>query len=149
MKAKIILVVDDEYAVREMLRYLLEKAEFRVQEAGNAREARNQIDQKRPDMILLDWMLPGTSGLELARQLKQDPLMRHIPIIMLTAKVEEDDRVRGLENGADDYVTKPFSGRELIARIKAVWRRGAPETDDGVIEVRGLRVDPLSYRVTA
>ena len=149
MKAKIILVVDDEYAVREMLRYLLEKAEFRVQEAGNAREVRNQIDQKRPDMILLDWMLPGTSGLELARQLKQDPLMRHIPIIMLTAKVEEDDRVRGLENGADDYVTKPFSGRELIARIKAVWRRGAPEADDGVIEVRGLRVDPLSYRVTA
>ena len=149
MRDKIILVVEDEDAVREMLRFMLQQANFRVLEAWDVEEARAHFVQQPPDMILLDWMLPGMSGLEFAKELKRDPFHRHIPIIMLTARSEEDDRVRGLESGADDYISKPFSARELIARIKAVWRRGAPEADEEVIEIRGLRLDPPSYRVTA
>ena len=149
MRDKIILVVEDEDAVREMLRFMLQQASFRVLEAWDVEEARAHFVQQPPDMILLDWMLPGMSGLEFAKELKRDPFHRHIPIIMLTARSEEDDRVRGLESGADDYISKPFSARELIARIKAVWRRGAPEADEEVIEIRGLRLDPPSYRVTA
>jgi two-component system phosphate regulon response regulator PhoB len=94
-------------------------------------------------------MLPGISGLDFGRQLKRDHMTRHIPMIMLTARGEEDDRVRGLESGADDYITKPFSGRELVARIRAVWRRVTPEADEETVEIHGLRLDPLSYRVTA
>ncbi len=135
--------------MREMLRFMLEQANFRVQEAEDVEEARRHFTQQPPDMILLDWMLPGMSGLEFAKELKRDPFHRHIPIIMLTARGEENDRVRGLESGADDYISKPFSTRELIARIKAVWRRGSPEADEEVIEIRGLRLDPPSYRVTA
>lgn len=149
MRERSILVIEDEDAVREMLRFMLEQANFRVQEAEDVEEARRHFTQQPPDMILLDWMLPGMSGLEFAKELKRDPFHRHIPIIMLTARGEENDRVRGLESGADDYISKPFSTRELIARIKAVWRRGSPEADEEVIEIRGLRLDPPSYRVTA
>lgn len=149
MREKVILIIEDEEAVREMLRFMLEQANFRVQDAGDVERARTHFTHQPPDMILLDWMLPGMSGLEFAQELKRDPIHRHIPIIMLTARGEEDDRVRGLESGADDYISKPFSARELIARIKAVWRRGAPEADEKVVEVRGLRLDPPTYRVTA
>lgn len=149
MKDKKILVVEDEDAVREMLHFMLEQANYRVLEARDVEVARSCLTEHQPDMILLDWMLPGISGLEYAQELKRDPFNRHIPIIMLTARVEEDDRVRGLDSGADDYITKPFSSRELVARIKAVWRRGAPEADEQVVEIHGLRLDPPSYRVSA
>lgn len=149
MSDKTILVIEDEDAVREMLRFILEQADFRVEEAADVAQARQRLSEREPDMILLDWMLPGISGIDFGRQLKSDFMTRHMPMIMLTARGEEDDRVRGLESGADDYITKPFSGRELIARIKAVWRRASPEADEETVEIHGLRLDPPSYRVTA
>ena len=142
-----ILLVEDEQAVRDMLRFVLTGAGFKVQEAGNSAEARIRLGETQPDMILMDWMLPDSSGIELTREFKKDPCSRHIPLIMLTARGEEDNRVRGLEAGADDYIVKPFSSRELVARIKAVWRRAAPEAGDEVVEIEGLRLDPSSYRV--
>jgi two-component system phosphate regulon response regulator PhoB len=144
-----ILLVEDEKAVRDMLHFVLTQAGYSIQEAGDATEARLRLGERQPDMILLDWMLPDTSGIELARELKREPCFRHIPLIMLTARGEEEYRVRGLEAGADDYIVKPFSSKELIARIKAVWRRAAPEAGDEVVEINGLRLDPASYRVTA
>lgn len=149
MSEKVILIVEDEEAVREMLRFMLEQANFRVEEAADILQARRCLEEHQPHMILLDWMLPGISGLEYARMLKNDPVTRYIPMIMLTARGEEDDRVRGLDSGVDDYITKPFSGRELIARIKAVWRRSAPEANDETVQIHGLCLDPPSYRVTA
>jgi two-component system phosphate regulon response regulator PhoB len=149
MSESSILLVEDEKAVRDMLRFVLTQAGYGIQEAGDAAEARLRLAEKQPDMILLDWMLPDTSGIELAREFKRDPCFRHIPLIILTARGEEDSRVRGLEAGADDYIVKPFSSRELVARIKAVWRRAAPEAGDEVVEINGLRLDPTSYRVTA
>lgn len=143
-----ILIVDDEPPIREVIRFALEAADFQALEAGHADEARKQIIAENPDLVLLDLMLPGRSGLELARQLKQNPKTRDLPIIMLTARSQEQDKVKGLDVGADDYITKPFSPRELVARIKAVLRRTLPSGPDAMIEVAGLRLNPSSHRVT-
>ncbi len=147
MSAKI-LVVEDEPAVREMIRFVLAQADYEISEAGDAQQAREHLAKAPPDLVLMDWMLPGTSGVELTRELKQDPLTRDIPVIMLTARGEEDDKIRGLECGAEDYVTKPFSPRELAARIKVILRRVAPHSTEEAVEAGGLRLDPSSYRVT-
>lgn len=144
-----ILLVEDDAAVREVLALPLQKAGFTVTEAPDVKHAREAMLVRQPDLILLDWMLPDISGVEWARSLKDAPHTRDVPIIMLTARGEEEDRVRGLEVGADDYVTKPFSPRELIARIRAVLRRTTPTSSDEPVEVHGLRLDPLSHRVTA
>ncbi len=117
-----ILVIDDEPDIREVMRFALESSDFRVMEAGHADEARKLLSAETPDLILLDWMLPGRSGLELAQQLKQSPKTKSIPIIMVSARGEEEDRVKGLDTGADDYIAKPFSPREMVARVKAVLR---------------------------
>ncbi|ABD83093.1 phosphate regulon transcriptional regulator PhoB [Saccharophagus degradans] len=148
MIEKTILVVDDEPPIRDMLRVALEMAEYAVLEAGDAQQAHSLIVDKKPDLILLDWMLPGTSGIELARRLKRDEVTSEIPIIMLTAKGEEDNKVQGLEVGADDYITKPFSPRELVARLKAVLRRTDSMGISEPIQVEGLCLDPISHRVT-
>src|SRR5689334_7779619 len=132
-----------------MVRFALQRAEFRVAEAGDAQAARVQITEAHPDLILMDWMLPGVSGVELARELKAAPLTRDLPIIMVTARTEEDDRVRGLNIGCDDYLTKPFSFPELVARIKAVLRRTLPGGETEKLSVAGLEVDGASQRVTA
>ncbi len=144
-----ILVVDDEPDIREVMRFALENSEFRVMEAGHADDARKLLGGECPDLILLDWMLPGRSGLELAQQLKQNPKTRAIPIIMVSARGEEEDRVKGLDTGADDYIAKPFSPREMVARVKAVLRRTKPEEASDEIEIGGLRIDHVSHRITA
>lgn len=148
MNGKTVLIVEDEPAIREMVSFALARAGFEVDEAVDGREAQERLAGRLPDMILLDWMLPGISGLELARRFKRDEYTRDVPIIMLTARGEEDDRVSGLESGVDDYVTKPFSPRELVARIKAVMRRASPGEADKPIRVEGLCLDPGSHRVT-
>jgi len=148
MAEKKILVVDDEGPIRDMLRVALEMAEYNVIEAADAQEAHGLIVDQKPDLVLLDWMLPGTSGIELARRLKRDEVTRELPIIMLTAKGEEDNKIQGLEVGADDYVTKPFSPRELVARLKAVLRRTDSLSTGESIRVEGLCLDPTSHRVT-
>ena len=145
---KRILIVEDEPAIRDMVAYALRKGDFDPALAGDAREAQAQIAERVPDLILLDWMLPGTSGIELARRLKRDELTDDIPIIMLTAKGEEDNKIQGLEVGADDYITKPFSPRELVARLKAVLRRAGAGDSETPIEIGGLLLDPVSHRVT-
>jgi two-component system phosphate regulon response regulator PhoB len=147
MAARKILVVEDETAIRDMLVFNLGRAGYEVLGAGNASEARNAIANRQPDVILMDWMLPDVSGLELTRQLKRDAQTREIPVIMVTARGQEDDRVAGLEGGADDYITKPFSSRELQARIRALLRRTAP-AGDAVMAVGELRLDSASHRVT-
>lgn len=144
-----ILFVEDDAAVREVASRPLRKAGFSVTEAGDVRQAKQALLAELPDLVLLDWMLPDVSGVEWARSLKSAPHTRNLPIIMLTARGEEEDRIRGLEVGADDYVTKPFSPRELVARIRAVLRRTTPTTSDEPVEVDGLRLDPVSHRVTA
>lgn len=146
---KSILIVDDEPAIREMVAFALERDGYRIQGAGDVREAETAIADELPDLILLDWMLPDVSGIEYARRLKKEDTTREVPLIMLTARTEEDDKIRGLEVGADDYVTKPFSTRELEARIKAVLRRVSPRFGDETIDVEGLTLDPGSHRVTA
>ncbi|MBU2884529.1 phosphate regulon transcriptional regulator PhoB [Gilvimarinus agarilyticus] len=148
MTSRTILIVDDESAIRDMLRIALEMAEYRCLEASNAQDAHGLIVDEKPDLILLDWMMPGTSGIELARRLKRDEVTANIPIIMLTAKGEEDNKIQGLEVGADDYITKPFSPRELVARLKAVLRRTDPQSSGKPIKVQGLCLDPASHRVT-
>ncbi|WP_372981645.1 phosphate regulon transcriptional regulator PhoB [Marinobacter sediminum] len=148
MSGKTVLIVDDEAPIREMIAVALEMADYDYIEAKDAREAHALIVDKLPDLILLDWMLPGTSGVELARRLKKEEATADIPIIMLTAKVEEDNKIQGLEVGADDYITKPFSPRELVARLKAVLRRATPPGVDTPIEVNGLTLDPVGHRVT-
>ena len=148
MTGRKILIVDDEPAIRDMLRVALEMADFVVMEAGNAQDAHVLTIDEKPDLILLDWMMPGTSGLELARRLKRDEVTAAIPIIMLTAKGEEDNKIQGLEVGADDYITKPFSPRELVARLKAVLRRADPPANSAPITVQGLCLNPVSHRVT-
>ena len=145
MAAKI-LIVEDEPAVLEMISFVLEQAGFETQRAANSEEARRQLSSNPPDMILMDWMLPGMSGIELTRILKSDPVTRDIPIILLTARGEEDDKVRGLGSGAEDYVLKPFSPRELIARIKVILRRITPHVFEEVVEADGLQLDPSSRR---
>ncbi|MFL1407446.1 phosphate regulon transcriptional regulator PhoB [Marinobacter sp. M1N3S26] len=147
--SKTVLIVDDEAPIREMIAVALEMADYNYLEAADAREAHALIVDKQPDLVLLDWMLPGTSGVELARRLKKDETTAEIPIIMLTAKVEEDNKIQGLEVGADDYITKPFSPRELVARLKAVLRRTTPAGVESPIEVDGLTLDPVGHRVTA
>lgn len=144
-----ILIVEDEGAIRDMLGYALMKAGFLCEEAADTEAARSTLKAGRPDLILLDWMLPGMSGIDYARRLKSAPETRDIPIIMLTAKGEEADKVRGLETGADDYITKPFSTRELVARVRAVLRRYVKAETGALIEINGLRLDPETYRVTA
>ena len=146
---KRILIVDDEPAIRDMVAFALRKGGFDVVPAGDGREAMAAIADRVPDLILLDWMLPGSSGLELARRWRRDALTRDIPIIMLTARGEEDDRVGGLEAGVDDYVLKPFSARELLARIRAVMRRVTGDDADGSISAGGLRIDGAAHRVFA
>ncbi|UCE90041.1 MAG: phosphate regulon transcriptional regulator PhoB [Pseudomonadota bacterium] len=144
-----ILVVEDESAIREMLHFTLARAGFHVVEAGDASAAREEIASACPDLVLLDWMLPGVSGIDLARKLRREDRTSDVPIIMLTAKTEEEHKIRGLECGADDYVTKPFSPRELVARINAVLRRTRPANEDEAIEFGGLSVDPVGHRVSA
>lgn len=149
MQGKLILVVEDEAAIREMVRFALGRAEFRVAEAGNAQEARLRIADERPDLILMDWMMPGITGVELTRELKAQATSKDIPVIMVTARAEEEDKIRGLNVGCDDYVSKPFSFPELIARIQAVLRRSMPGGVDERLAVNGLEVDAASQRVTA
>jgi two-component system, OmpR family, phosphate regulon response regulator PhoB len=143
-----ILVVEDEPAIQELLALNLTQAGHNAIRALSVEQAQMLMREALPDLIILDWMLPGMSGIEFARRLKSDEFSKVIPIIMLTARGEETDKVRGLEVGADDYVTKPFSPRELNARIKAVLRRRAPQMTDDPIEVGGLRLDPTTHRVS-
>ena len=143
-----ILVVEDEPAIQELIALNLEQAGQRPVMASSAEQALERIQEALPDLVLLDWMLPGQSGLELARRLRGDARTKKLPIIMLTARGDEEDKLRGLETGADDYITKPFSVKELQARIKAVLRRRAPEITDDVIEYHGLKLDPAAHRIT-
>ena len=143
-----ILVVEDENAIQELIAFNLEQAGQRYLRADTAEQALEMIQGELPDLILLDWMLPGQSGIEFARRLRGDARTKKLPIIILTARAEEEDKLRGLETGADDYITKPFSVKELQARIKAVLRRRAPEITDEVIEYHGLKLDPASHRIT-
>ncbi|MFO1429549.1 MAG: phosphate regulon transcriptional regulator PhoB [Candidatus Competibacteraceae bacterium] len=148
MSTKRILIIEDEQPIREMICFALENAGFEIYEAADARQAQVMIAEAPPDLILLDWMLPGVSGIEYARRLKKEDLTKEIPIIMLTARTEEEDKVQGLESGADDYVTKPFSPRELVARIKAVLRRGGPPAEDEILKANELLLDTASHRVS-
>ncbi len=144
-----ILIVDDETPIREMIGFVLSGAGFDYLEASSADRAEELLHDERPDLILLDWMMPGRTGIDLARQLRRDDSTRTIPIIMLTARGEEDDKVRGLSTGADDYITKPFAGNELVARIKAVLRRTQPDASEESLRVGDLVLDPVSHRVFA
>lgn len=142
-----ILIVDDEKPIREMLAVALEMAGYTTLEAGNARDAHAIIIDERPMLVLLDWMMPGTSGIELARRLRKDPITKDIPLIMLTAKTDEDNTIQALDAGVDDFIAKPFSPRELVARLKAVLRRTTPQGLDDAISLKGLTLDPASHRV--
>jgi two-component system phosphate regulon response regulator PhoB len=139
-----VLVVDDESAISEMIRFALKRAGMNVRIAADAREALVCISEQKPDIILMDWMMPGVSGVELTRRLRRDPVTSEIPVIMLTAKVTEDDKVTGLNAGSDDYIVKPFSPRELVARIQAVLRRSSAADDDGLIRVGKLTMNTLT-----
>ena len=142
-----ILVVEDEPAIQSLIEVNLHRAGHVVQLAADAETARRLVQEALPDLILLDWMLPGMSGVDFARLLRSDTRTRMLPIIMLTARAEERDKIEALELGADDYVTKPFSPRELMARIKAVLRRHAPQVTEDVVELGGLRLDPSTHRI--
>ncbi|WP_341676954.1 phosphate regulon transcriptional regulator PhoB [Niveibacterium sp. SC-1] len=144
-----ILLVEDEPAIQELITANLARAGHTVVRAADAETAQRFVRDALPDLILLDWMLPGISGVELARRLRNEERTRSIPIIMLTARSDEADKVAGLDVGADDYITKPFSPRELVARIKAVLRRRSPQATDDAVEVGGLRLDPSTHRVSA
>jgi len=146
MTQKKILVVEDESSIREMLAFNLGRAGYAVERAADGREARAAIADGFPDVVLMDWMLPDISGLELTRQLKRDPETKEIPVIMVTARAEEDDRVTGLDGGADDYIVKPFSPRELLARIRAALRRHGPGEDE-VLTFGQLKLDAASHEV--
>lgn len=142
-----ILVVEDEPGIQEVLKFNLGQHGHDVLVAPDAEEAFGMLRGALPDLILLDWMLPGMSGIDFARRVRADPRLKGVPIIMLTARTEERDKVLGLDIGADDYITKPFSPRELMARIKAVLRRRAPQMTEDPVEIAGLRLDPVSHRV--
>ena len=149
MTGKQILVVEDEKPIRDMIAFGLRRAGFTVREAEDSREARTCIADSRPDLLLVDWMLPDQSGLELTRALKRDKDTCDLPVILLTARAEEHDKVAGLEGGADDYVTKPFSPRELVARVQAVLRRTSSGAGGEPLQAGLLSLDPASHRVTA
>ncbi|HEX4572417.1 MAG TPA: phosphate regulon transcriptional regulator PhoB [Dongiaceae bacterium] len=146
-QAPLVLVVEDEAALVTLLRYNLEREGFRVAEARDGEEAMLQIAEQMPDLVVLDWMLPLMSGIEVCRQLRRLPETRRLPIVMLTARGEEGDKLRGLDAGADDYVTKPFSPSELIARLRAVLRRSRPERDGETLQYQDLVMDLASHRV--
>jgi two-component system phosphate regulon response regulator PhoB len=148
MRAKI-LIVDDESAIRQMVCLALSQANYDCIEAADTTEAQTKILADKPDLILLDWMLPGLSGVEYSRRLRREKLTRDIPVIMLTARTEETDKVTGLDSGADDYITKPFSTREMLSRIKALLRRTAPHAAESPVEIGGLMLDPVTHRVSA
>jgi two-component system phosphate regulon response regulator PhoB len=143
-----VLVVEDDPAIRELIRFSLGKAGMTVATAESAEAAQAELDAALPDIVLIDWMLPGSSGLSLARRLREAPRTEKLPIIMVTARGEEADRVSGLEHGADDYMVKPFSPRELVARIQAVLRRRAPHVADATLVAGPLRLDPVTHEVT-
>ena len=149
MTGKQILIVEDEKPIRDMIAFGLKRAGFDVREAEDCSAARASIADSRPDLLLVDWMLPDQSGLELTRAIKRNKDTEDMPVIMLTARADEHDKVTGLEGGADDYVTKPFSPRELLARINAVLRRSGPAGGGEIIEAGGLTLDAASHRVTA
>tara|TARA_Y100001933_G_scaffold151434_2_gene149854 strand:- start:136 stop:843 length:708 start_codon:yes stop_codon:yes gene_type:complete len=146
---KTVLVVEDDVAIRDMISFNLRRSGFEVIEAGDCQQARVQVTDRMPDLILLDWMLPDTTGIEFARSLGREELTASIPIIMLTARSAEDDKVRGLDSGVDDYITKPFSARELMARIRAVLRRAAPEGGGEQVAAGRLVLNLASHRVMA
>ena len=146
MNQRRILIVEDEAPIRQMIAFNLSRAGFEVEEAESVSAARSRIADSRPDLVLVDWMLPDSSGLELTRALRRDERNRDMPIIMLTARADERDKVTGLDGGADDYITKPFSPRELLSRINAVLRRSFPAPDEA-LEAGELRLDPISHRV--
>jgi two-component system phosphate regulon response regulator PhoB len=146
--AATILVVEDEPAIQELIAYNLKQAGHQPLRADNAEQAMNLVQSALPDLVLLDWMLPGQSGIDFARRLRTDKRTRTVPIIMLTARSDEHDKLTGLDAGADDYITKPFSPRELNARIKAVLRRRAPQMTDDVVQLGGLKLDPASHRIS-
>ncbi len=143
-----VLVVEDESAIAELIAINLRHAGFEVTVVADADAAQRAVDRVLPDLILLDWMLPGQSGVQLARRWRSEARTRELPLIMLTARAEEADKITGLDAGADDYLTKPFSTKELLARIRAVLRRKAPEALDAAVEVNGLRLDPATRRVS-
>ncbi|MBV8466019.1 MAG: phosphate regulon transcriptional regulator PhoB [Burkholderiales bacterium] len=143
-----ILLVEDEPAIQELIAFNLQQSGHHVLRADSAEAGMTLVKSALPDLILLDWMLPGMSGIEFAKKIRADERTRQIPVIMLTARSEEADKINGLETGADDYITKPFSPRELQARIKAVLRRRAPQMTDDTVEVKGLRLDPATHRVS-
>ena len=147
MADRTVLIVDDEFAIRDMLRMALEIAEFNCLEAENIQEAYQVIVDERPDIVLLDWMLPGGSGLELLRRLKRNDATKDLPVIMLTAKTTEDNVIQGLDVGADDYITKPFAPRELIARIRALLRRSSGGVEESTLQVADLTLDGDSKRI--
>jgi len=143
-----ILVIEGEVAVRDMVATNLQSAGYRVSCAGDVPQAESIVRETRPDLVLLDWGLPGIAGLTFARRLRSDARTRDISIVMISNRADEEDKIAGLEGGADDYVTKPFSCRELLARVKAVIRRRTPQLDDEVIEVAGIRLDPAAHTVS-
>ncbi|CDG98932.1 response regulator in two-component regulatory system with PhoR (or CreC), regulation of Pi uptake (OmpR family) [Xenorhabdus bovienii str. puntauvense] len=147
--AKRILVVEDEVQIREMVCLVLEQNGYQTVEAEDYDVAVGRLSEPYPDLVLLDWMLPGGSGIQLIKQMKRDSSTRDIPVMMVTARGEEDDRVRGLDVGADDYITKPFSPKELVARIKAVLRRTSPMSAEDIINMDGLILDSSSHRVSS
>jgi two-component system phosphate regulon response regulator PhoB len=146
-KVRQILVVEDEQPIREMVAFALRRAGYEVSEAGSSQDARVRLADRCPDLMLVDWMLPDMSGLELCRVVKRDPQTRDVPIIMLTARAAEGDKVAGLDGGADDYMTKPFSPRELLSRINAVLRRVAGSAEEDTLQSAGLKMDRSSHRV--
>ena len=143
-----VLVVEDESAIAELISINLRHAGYEVTIAGAADQAQFEVDRVLPDLVVLDWMLPGQTGLALAKRWRAQARTRDLPIIMLTARAEESDKISGLDAGADDYLVKPFSTNELLARIRAVLRRKAPEALDSVVEIAGLKLDPATRRVT-
>lgn len=143
-----VLIVEDDPAIQSLLRYTLQQANFAVSEASSAEDGLKLLSDVLPDVVVIDWMLPGMSGVSMARQLRQDKRTRDLPLIMVTARGEEADRVAGLEQGADDYLVKPFSPRELLARIQAILRRRSPEISETILEVGPLRLDPVQHELT-
>ncbi|MGA0794841.1 MAG: phosphate regulon transcriptional regulator PhoB [Quisquiliibacterium sp.] len=143
-----ILVVEDEAPIRELIAVNLRHAGYTVQPCADGAQALRAIGQQLPDAVLLDWMLPDIPGVELVRRLRADPRTRELPIVLLTARAQETDKLTGFDAGADDYVTKPFSPRELIVRLRALLRRSSPSSGDEPLEIAGLRLDPRTHRVT-